>query len=433
MPKQLSPESILSQLRQRISADHSACGLLEALTTIELFAEPHRTDLARLWLAQWRRCAEEVGCLRSTLRAELPSQCDRCGASSDTLVPIAYGYPESWIEAAQDRGEVSHRGCLWDEGAPAWLCLNCGREQGRSDPSGFLIQRRSLREFASLPDTLVQRCSHEWKQTLPLPVRDICWRTPTSPAFVRMVDRIACCTTTGELEARVPEIQAFDEQFRTPSSEYSWQEMLFLVVRSDDPTALGRHLYAAIESLRSIWWMAWRAHGGVWAAVTPEPMILGGASAITEIVAHLNRLRSQLGPGWESLAHLVEDAAQGQHIGRLQVAVEAIDQWRREQELDVRRAQWSESLLRLQENADRLARMRITSELSASRSSVTWEALAHLIDHGLRSGEVATLRVASIASTVWEEKWWEWWEDPASFLLASLQGIDREPPSSDPT
>lgn len=170
--------------------------------------------------------------------------------------------------------------------------------------------------------------------------------------------------------------------------------------------------------------MAWRAQGGTSPAGASECSTPETDSAIVKVSTHLDRLRHHLGTDWEPLAHLVEDASQSRHVGRLQVAGEAVGQWRQERELDARRAGWSESLVTLQDNADRLARERILIELQTSRSSVIWEALARLIDDALHREDVAKLRVASIASTIWRENWWEWWEDPARLILAMLRRAD---------
>lgn len=92
-----------------------------------------------------------------------------------------------------------------------------------------------------------------------------------------------------------------------------------------------------------------------------------------------------------------------------------------------RRRDCLESLVNLQDNADGLARNRISTELTSTRPNVTWEALSSLLDDALESGDVARLRVASIATTVWAGKWSVWWQDIGALLLASIQTVDYSP------
>ena len=123
MRKLRTPDSVFTELRQQISCTGYATGLLSLLSGIERFAEPHQTALARLWFARWRDCAQQALDVRSSLRRHLPDRCEHCGAGSDALIPVAWGYPAPGVEAAQERGEISHRGCIRSRGG-AHLALS---------------------------------------------------------------------------------------------------------------------------------------------------------------------------------------------------------------------------------------------------------------------------------------------------------------------
>lgn len=423
MRKACAPESIFHELRQQISADTSARGLLGALHAIEIFAEPHRLTLVRCWVAQWRRCAEGALGLRPALRKNLPECCEYCGAGSDALIPIAYGLPGPWMAAAQDRGEVSHRGCLSGERSPRWQCHACGAEQHRPRVNATRRQRRRWTEFAHFSDEFVRRCEQDWNRTAPLSFRDAFPWSPVSPAYVRMVDRVCSCTTRGELETLVPEILGYDEDFLFPPPDTGWMEPPVWLERHNDREWNGELLSSCVESLRSIWWLVWRTVDEslpLW----NQDLVSADLKSLNMVADRLTRHRRQIGHEWEALAQLMDDAAQSQDSGRLYVAVEATLQWRYEQAHRPQRQGWSESLVNLQENADRLARKRITNELTSTRPNVTWDALSSLLDNALEGGDVARLRVASIATTVWAGKWWVWWADIGGFLLDTIQSVD---------
>jgi hypothetical protein len=99
--KPRSPDSVFEELQQQISCTGYAAGLLSLLSEIERFAEPHQTALAALWFSRWRGCALHAIEVRSKLRRQLPDICGHCGAGSEGLIPVAWGYPASGVEAAQ--------------------------------------------------------------------------------------------------------------------------------------------------------------------------------------------------------------------------------------------------------------------------------------------------------------------------------------------
>jgi hypothetical protein len=243
------------------------------------------------------------------------------------------------------------------------------------------------------------------------------WLIPGHPTFVRIVDRIALCGTSEQLSNVVPEILAYDEEFLFPPAEPGWDTTpVWSLEPKSGEEPNGRCLGEAIELLRGIWWLALRTHADyVQSSSETTRTSAGNRTSIAGVIDHLNRARSQIHMEWAALAQLIDDAMESRDHGHLYVAVEAASQWRyerdRSQEIDAQKAQWSDSLVRLQDNADHLARNRLRRELTTSRQKVEWDTFGRLIDDALRNGDVAQLRVASLAETILEGKWWEWWED----------------------
>lgn len=399
-----SPESIVNELTQCINSRRDARALLECLGNIEPFADPHRLALEQLWVAQWRRCANGALKLRPALRSRLPDRCDQCGAGSEALVPIVYGLPGEWLEAADERGYVSHRGCLRGFDSPSWRCGTCGAEQ-RREPASPMNQRRhrGWREFAHLPEELIDRCASDWSSTPPLKFRHFLpWSYPSS--LIRMIDRISWCATNEEFQALIPEIIAYDEELLFLLSSDLWLESRGLPLHNAE--SAGRLLNSCIELLRSIWWMTLRTEG----VASPWAREFASREQVLGV-----RLRDQVAGEWECLMQLIEDAVQSTERGRHYVAAQSTFYWRQERDHDYRieaqKPEWSESLLRLQDNADRLARNRVHNELTNQRTSVKWEALGRLIDDALETGALARLRTASLAVTIYQERWWEWLSD----------------------
>jgi hypothetical protein len=60
------------------------------------------------------------------IRTEMKKKptCPSCAATD--LVPIVYGYPDSELFEAADRGEVAIGGCVVYGNDPKWLCRVCG-------------------------------------------------------------------------------------------------------------------------------------------------------------------------------------------------------------------------------------------------------------------------------------------------------------------
>ena len=77
----------------------------------------------------------------------------------------------------------------------------------------------------------------------------------------------------------------------------------------------------------------------------------------------------------------------------------------------------------MQDAADRLARDRIVQELSKTEPRIGWEPLEQLLRDALDKGDVGRLRIAFVAVTVWQGRWWEWWQEPAGMLLLAVKGI----------
>lgn len=55
-----------------------------------------------------------------------PPPCPHCGG---TLVPLAWGMPDSELFEAAERGEMAIGGCIVpDDPWPGWRCRDCARD-----------------------------------------------------------------------------------------------------------------------------------------------------------------------------------------------------------------------------------------------------------------------------------------------------------------
>ena len=169
--------------------------------------------------------------------------------------------------------------------------------------------------------------------------------------------------------------------------------------------------------------MAWRALGGALPRSHTGGVTAEDLTAVEGLIEHLAHVAHPIRSDWQALGLLIDDAAHNTEIARLYVAVEATRQWCQEDDLKTRRVEWSDSVAALQDNSDRLARDRIVHELSNTGPRSAWEPLAQLLEDALNSGDIGRLRIASVALKVWQERWWEWWQNPAECCLATLKSV----------
>lgn len=57
-----------------------------------------------------------------------PRKCPRCGSTQ--IASILYGYPafDEKLEKKLEEGRIVLGGCMEEEGAPTWQCVDCGQE-----------------------------------------------------------------------------------------------------------------------------------------------------------------------------------------------------------------------------------------------------------------------------------------------------------------
>ncbi len=67
---------------------------------------------------------ENVAAVEETEGCEEPPPCPECG-SSESVVPIIYGYPSEELVEAAAKGEVKLGGCIVTGDDPGWHCKSC--------------------------------------------------------------------------------------------------------------------------------------------------------------------------------------------------------------------------------------------------------------------------------------------------------------------